>query len=113
MSVFRKFYLYSNRSHAIKSESWFNQNLLIIIMNRSRTLLYGLLLGSATAFGGTFTADFSTQDTSSFLINGSGTLSDGNGWIPIIATNRLVMTVNQNNLSGSFSPYDFDSGAPI
>jgi len=82
-------------------------------MNRSRTLLYGLLLGSATAFGGTFTADFSTQDTSSYLINGSGTLSDGNVWTPIIATNRLVMTVNQNNLSGAFSPYDFDGGAPI
>src|SRR5690349_12093655 len=82
-------------------------------MNRSRTLLYGLLLGSATALGGTFTADFSSQDTSSFILSGSGTLSDGNFWSPIIATNRLVMTVNQNSLSGAFSPYDFDSGAAI
>ena len=82
-------------------------------MNRSRTLFFSLLLGSAAAYGGTFTADFSSQDTSSFLINGSGQLSDGNIWSPIIATNRLVMTVNQNSLSGSFSPYDFDSGAAI
>src|SRR5690349_17653659 len=75
--------------------------------------LCAVLLTGATAFGGTFTADFTTQDTSQFVLNGTGTLSDGNPWSPFIATNRLLLTVNQNNLHGSFSPNDFDSGSPI
>src|SRR5260370_26135244 len=82
-------------------------------MNRMKALLSASLLAAGTAFGGTFTADFATQDTSQFVYNGSGTLADGSGWMPFIATNRLILTVNQNSLSGSFSPYDFDSGAAI
>jgi hypothetical protein len=82
-------------------------------MKTIRLPLSILLLAGAVAHGGTFTADFATQDTSTFFLNGSGTLADQNGWFPLIATNRLIMTVNQNNLSGSFSPNDFDAGAPI
>src|SRR5258707_139216 len=82
-------------------------------MNRIKILLSAGLLTAGTAFGGTFTADFATPDTSQFIYNGSGTLTDGNPWTPFIATNRLILTVNQNSLSGSFSPYDFDSGAAI
>lgn len=82
-------------------------------MNRIRPALCALLLTGPAALAGTFTADFATQDTSTFLLNGAGTLSDGNGWMPFIATNRLILTVNQNTLSGSFSPNDFDASAPI
>ena len=82
-------------------------------MNRIRIPLCALLLAGASAYGGTFSADFATQDTSAFILNGSGTLSDGNIWYPIVATNRLILTVNQNTLSGSMSPYDFDNGGPI
>jgi hypothetical protein len=82
-------------------------------MNRLRRFLPAMLLTAGTALGGTYTADFATQDTSQFIYNGAGTLSDGNTWLPFIATNRLIMTVNQNSLSGSFSPIDFDGGAAI
>ena len=82
-------------------------------MNRIRIPLSVILLAAASAYGGTFTADFSTQDTSTFFLNGSGALSDGSAWMPFIDTNRLILTVNQNNLSGSFSPVDFDNGAAI
>jgi hypothetical protein len=82
-------------------------------MKRIRALLPALLLAGAPAFGGTFTADFATLDTSQFQWNGSGTLADANAWFPFIATNRCILTVNQNSLSGSFSPNDFDGGAPI
>lgn len=87
-------------------------NPLNVIMNRIRALLSTLLLAQGAAFGGTFTADFATQDTSQFLLNGAGTAS-GNTWVPFIETNRLILTVNQNSLSGAFSPSDFDASAPI
>ncbi|HTL17251.1 MAG TPA: hypothetical protein VL793_08440, partial [Patescibacteria group bacterium] len=82
-------------------------------MNRIRSLPYILLLAAASAQGGTFAPDFTSADTSSFTLNGAGTLSDQSAWMPFIATNRLILTVNQNNLNGSFSPYEFDSGNPI
>src|SRR5581483_1916124 len=82
-------------------------------MNRIRYLLSGLLLAGAAARGGTFTADFATSDTSTFIISGAGTLTGGAAWAPFIATNRLILTVPQNNLSASFSPYDLDTGVPI
>src|SRR5260221_987145 len=82
-------------------------------MKPIKTSLCGLLLTGATALAGTFTADFATPDTSTFLINGSGTLTDLSDWMAFISTNRLHLTVNQNNLHGSFSPLDFDSGASI
>ena len=82
-------------------------------MNRIRTVLCALLLTGPTAFAGTFSAAFATQDTTGFYLNGSGTLADSTGWGPIIATNRLILTVNQNNLSGAISPWDFDNGGTI
>lgn len=82
-------------------------------MNRIRPLLCTLLLSAGTGLAGTFTAGFATPDTSGFFISGSGILADSTGWYPIIATNRLILTLNQGSLSGSFSPYDMDGGAPI
>lgn len=82
-------------------------------MKPLRTLLGTLLLAGASAFAGTFTADFTTQDTSQFYYNGSGTLTDGSTWMPLITANKLQLTTNQNNLSGSFSPIDFDNGSPV
>src|SRR5690349_15579189 len=82
-------------------------------MNRIRIQLCALLLAGASASGGTFSADFATQDTSTFIISGAGTLPDTTPWFPIIATNRLILTVNQNSLSASFSPVDFDGGAVV
>jgi hypothetical protein len=82
-------------------------------MKPLRTLFCTLLLGGASAFAGTFTADFSTQDTSQFYYNGSGTLTDGSSWMPLITGNKLQLTTNQNSLSGSFSPIDFDNGSPV
>lgn len=82
-------------------------------MKRIRILLGALLLAGGSAYGGTFSADFATQDTTTFILNGAGTLPDGNYWYPFIATNRLIMTANSTNLSSSFSPYDFDSASPI
>jgi hypothetical protein len=82
-------------------------------MKPIRTLLSILLLASGSAFAGTFTADFTTEDTSQFIYNGSGTLTDGSSWMPLIAANKLQLTTNQNSLSGSFSPIDFDGGAAI
>jgi len=71
-------------------------------MNRIRSLPYILMLAAVSAQGGTFAPDFSSPDTSSFILNGEGTLSDQSTWMPFIATNRLILTVNQNNLNGSF-----------
>jgi len=82
-------------------------------MNGIKMLLPALLLTGATSFAGTFTSDFTTPTPYGVFINGAGTLSDGASWTPLIATNRLILTVNQNSLSGSFSPYDLDNGAPI
>jgi len=84
-------------------------------MKLYKTLLSTLLLSGASAWAGIFTADFATQDTSQFFYNGSGVLSDGSTWEPVIISNpaRLQLTTNQNTLSGSFSPIDFDGGAQI
>jgi hypothetical protein len=82
-------------------------------MKTFRTLCCTLLLIGASAFAGTFTADFTTDDTTQFIYNGSGTLTDGSSWMPLITSNKLQLTTNQNNLSGSFSPVDFDGGAAI
>jgi hypothetical protein len=82
-------------------------------MNRIRTVLCALLLTGPTAFAGTFTADFATQDTTGFYLNGAGTNADGSAWSPIIATNRLVLTAHLNYLNGSISPFDLDNGAAI
>ena len=82
-------------------------------MKPIKILLSSLLLTGATAMAGTFSADFSTPDTSTFVLSGQGVLSDNSVWFPVIATNRLILTVNQNNLNGSFSPNDFDSGAAV
>ena len=82
-------------------------------MNRIKPLLCTLLLAGGTGLAGTFTSDFSVPYPSGVFINGSGTLADSTGWLPFVATNRLIMTVNQVTLSGSYSPYDLDSGAPI
>ncbi len=60
-----------------------------------------------------FFTSFSTTDTSQFVLNGQGTLSDGSAWLPFISTNRLHLTLNQNSLNGTFSPNDFDNGAAI
>ncbi len=82
-------------------------------MKLSKITLCSLLLSGVTALAGTFTADFATPDTSQFTLTGGGTLGDGSAWAPVIATNRLILTVNQNNLSGAFAPFDFDAGAVI
>lgn len=82
-------------------------------MKPFRNLICTLLLTGASAFAGTFTADFATQDTSQFIYNGAGTLTDGSSWLPVIFDSKMQLTTNQNNLSGSFSPIDFDNGSPI
>jgi hypothetical protein len=82
-------------------------------MKNIRNSLCALLLTGAAALAGTFTANFDTPDTSTFILSGSGALPDTTPWMPFIATNRLLLTVNQNNLYGGFSPVDFDSGAAI
>ncbi|HLH54494.1 MAG TPA: hypothetical protein VKY92_12840 [Verrucomicrobiae bacterium] len=82
-------------------------------MNRIRIAACALLLAGVSGYGGTFSADFATQDTSAFILNGAGLLPDANTWYPVIATNRLVLTINSTNLSGSISPNDFDNASPI
>ena len=64
--------------------------------------------------GGSFSTDFSDPNDLSFLYSGGGTRADGvTPWYPFIETNTLHLTVNENNLSGSFSPIDFDNMSPI
>src|SRR6185369_4050627 len=75
-------------------------------MNRIRTLMSAILLAGTTGFAGTFTADFATEDTSQFILNGAA-------YSPFIATNRLILTPNEINITTSFSPIDFDAGAEI
>jgi len=82
-------------------------------MKTIRNSLLALLLTGAIASAGSFTADFNTPDTSTFILSGSGTLPDTTPWMPFIATNQLILTVNQNGLNGGFSPLDFDSGNSI
>ncbi len=73
------------------------------------------LLTGATAYGGSFTADFTTQDTSTFSLNGTGSMPDGSSWFPVIDTTRQIaqLTTNQVSTSGSLGPYDFDFGMPV
>ena len=82
-------------------------------MKRISSALCALLLTGPVAFAGTFSATFATQDTTGFSLNGTGTLADSTAWTPFIATNRLILTVNQNNLAGSIAPNDFDNSAAI
>lgn len=82
-------------------------------MNRIRPLLCTLLLAGGSGLAGTFTSDFSTQYPAGVFMNGSGTNADSTGWMPFVATNQLIMTVNWIYQSGSYSPYDLDNGAPI
>jgi hypothetical protein len=71
------------------------------------------MLAGAAARGGTYTQNFVDQDSSTYIYSGRGTLTGGATWSPIIATNRLILTLNQGTLDGSFSPYNLDSGIPI
>ncbi len=82
-------------------------------MKSHASLLCALLVAGGSAYGGSFTADFATQDTSQFIYNASGSLADGSAWVPVIANNCFQLTTNQNFLAGSFSPNDFDNGAAI
>jgi hypothetical protein len=73
-----------------------------------------LVLSGAAACAGTFTNAFNDpNNTAGTTVAGSGTLSDGSAFTPVIANNYLVITTNQNNLQGSVVLDDLDPGATV
>jgi hypothetical protein len=63
---------------------------------------------------GSFTNNFSNPDnTSGFMLNGSGSLLDGSAWMPVIANNAVMLSTNAGSLLGSISLDDLDTGSPI
>ena len=82
--------------------------------NKMPTLVAVFLTSGAIALAGSFTNDFSSPDnTSGFTLNGSGSLSDGSTWLPVIASNALLLATNVSSLLGSIALDDLDSGVPI
>ena len=73
--------------------------------------LTALVLSGAAACAGTFTNAFNDPNNiTGTTFAGSGTLSDGSAFSPVIASNYLVLTTNQNNLQGSVVMDDLDPG---
>src|SRR5207249_4326254 len=73
-----------------------------------------VLLSGTTAMAGSFSNSFSDpNDTAGFTLNGSGTLADGNSWMPVVQDGHLSLTVNQGSLNGTIVFDDLDAGQPI
>jgi hypothetical protein len=76
--------------------------------------LTALVLSGAAACAGTFTNAFNDpNNTAGTTFAGSGTLSDSSAFSPVIASNYLVLTTNQNNLQGSVVMDDLDPGNAV
>ncbi len=87
-------------------------------MLKSDKLFNGLILlaalwASPPARAGSFTSTFTNSNQSGFTLNGSGTLTDGNLWMPVVGNGVLLLSTNQNSLVGSFVLDDLDNGQAI
>src|SRR5207302_3448115 len=73
--------------------------------------LTALVLSGAAACAGTFTNAFNDpNNTTGTTFAGQGALPDTSIFSPVIVSNYLVLTTNQNNLQGSVVLDDLDPG---
>jgi hypothetical protein len=70
------------------------------------------MLVSSEALAGSFNSDFSNPNQTGFTLNG-GVLADGVTPYPAIENGHLVLTYQENSLTGAIALDDLDSGASI
>ena len=78
--------------------------------NKLLQLIALAMLTGGTALAGSFTNSFTNPDnTTGFIVQGSGTLADASAWQPTVSASGLLLTPNQGSLGGALILSDFNN----